>query len=138
MVFKRTGDYTEIALIGIKGGAVWTLPKGLVDKGESPEETALREVSEETGLKGRILCPIEPVSYWYYIKDENVKCKKTVFYYLIEYIGGNIEDHDDEVEETRWVRLDEAESRLTYKGDKEVLRKAIGMLKDFQSQNLAQ
>jgi 8-oxo-dGTP diphosphatase len=80
VIFRKHNNTVEIAMVAIKGGNVWCLPKGLIDKGEVPEKTALREVSEETGLRGRIIEKLGEITYWYYIKNDNAKCRKTVHY----------------------------------------------------------
>ncbi|MEK6582658.1 MAG: NUDIX hydrolase [Nitrospirota bacterium] len=128
VIFRGNAGVTEIALIAVKGGNVWCLPKGIVDKGESPEETAVREVGEETGLKGRIRDKIGDVSFWYYIKGENARCRKTVHFYLMEYLGGSTKDHDAEVDDASWFPLDTALAKVSYKGDKKIVEKAKEML----------
>jgi 8-oxo-dGTP diphosphatase len=129
VIFRTNNNVAEIALIAVKGGNVWCLPKGLVDKGEKPEETAIREVLEETGLKGRITNKIGEISYWYYIKEQNARCRKTVHFYLIEYLGGSTKDHDAEVDDAAWFSIDDATNKVSYKGDKEIIEKAREMLK---------
>ncbi len=107
---------------------MWCLPKGLVDKGEDPEGTALREVEEETGLKGRIIEKLGEITYWYYIKNENVKCRKTVHFFLMEYEGGDIKKHDWEVDDALWFPIEEAIQKIRYKGEKEMIKKAREMI----------
>lgn len=129
VIFRRTraNDY-EIALVAVKDGKVWSLPKGIVEKGEEASETAVREVMEETGLSGRIVNKVGDISYWYYIKDDNAKCKKTVHFYLLEYVSGSTSDHNWEVDKAEWFLIDEALEKLSYKGDKEIVWKAKEML----------
>lgn len=122
------GAVLEVALVAVKGGSVWCLPKGLVDKGEGPEETALREVAEETGLKGRIIEKLGEIKYWYYIKEENAKCKKTVHFFLMEYEGGDLRKHDWEVDDASWFPIDEAVKKARYKGEKVMIEKARKIL----------
>jgi len=103
----------------------WVFPKGFIGdtiKGESKEATALREVEEETGVKGKILKPLEPVTYWYQM--EGGKRKKTVYYYIMEYVSGDITNHDWEMENVEWLPMDEVEKRLTYPSDKQVWEEA--------------
>lgn len=128
VIYRERGGGVEVALISVRGGSVWALPKGLVDKGETSEETALREVSEETGLKGGIIGRIGQISYWYFIKEENARCKKTVDFFLMKYLGGDTAQHDFEVEEARWFLLDEAIERTAYKSEKDMLKKAKAMM----------
>lgn len=121
-------------MVAIKGGSVWCLPKGLIDKGEIPEKTALREVSEETGLKGRIIEKLGEITYWYYIKNDNAKCRKTVHFFLMEYESGNIADHDWEVDTVSWFPIERALHKATYKGEREIIRKARESLIEKNSQ----
>jgi 8-oxo-dGTP pyrophosphatase MutT (NUDIX family) len=103
----------------------WVFPKGLIGdhvKGEQKEDTAIREVEEETGAKGEIIKPLTPVEYWYVFEDE--KIKKTVFYFLMEYVFGDITNHDFEMEKVEWLPESEVEKRLTYSSDKKVWQEA--------------
>lgn len=128
VIFRRSNDMVEIALVAVKGGDVWCLPKGLVEKGETPEETAMREVAEETGLRGKVIKKIGDISYWYYIKGENAKCRKTVHFYLMEYEGGSTDDHNWEVDKAAWFIMAEALNKVSYKGDRGILEKAREMI----------
>lgn len=132
VIFRRCDDIIEIALVAVKGGNVWCLPKGLIDKGEVPEKTALREVAEETGLKGRIIEKLGEITYWYYIKEENAKCRKTVHFFLMEYEGGDVLNHDWEVDNASWFPIDEALKKASYKGEKEIIEKAKKKLTNSQ------
>lgn len=124
VLIKKEGNEIKVAIIKPKGSNILTLPKGLVEKDEDPETTAIREVAEETGFEGRILKKIGDVSYWFHIKEENARCKKTVNFYLMEYTGQTPHGHDWEVEEVLWLPIDEAIKRANYKTDREILRKA--------------
>ena len=115
-------------MVAVKGGTVWCLPKGLIDKGEIPEKTALREVEEEAGLKGRIIEKLGEITYWYYLKEENAKCRKTVHFFLMEYEGGDISNHDWEVEDAKWFPIDEAIEKAGYKSEHEMIKKAEEIL----------
>jgi 8-oxo-dGTP diphosphatase len=129
IIFRKHNDITEIAMVAVKGGNVWCLPKGLIDKGEVPEKTALREVEEETGLKGRIIEKLGEITYWYYIKEENIKCKKTVHFFLMEYEAGDVSKHDREVDNAAWFPIDEALKKASYRGEKVIIEKAREILK---------
>lgn len=124
VIFRRQDGAYEVALIATKGRTVWTLPKGIIDKGERPETAAVREVEEETGMQGRIIDKLGSVSYWFYLKDENTKYRKTVTYFLLEYSGGTMENICWEVDEARWFPIDSALGMVSYKGDREILEKA--------------
>lgn len=107
----------------------WVFPKGLIGdkvKGEKKEDTALREVAEETGAKGKIIKALKPVEYWYVFEGE--KIKKTVYYFLMEYVSGDINKHDMEMENVEWLPEEAVENRLTYPSDKQVWQEARQLL----------
>jgi 8-oxo-dGTP diphosphatase len=117
------GDRVLLILgTNLKGEPVWTFPKGLVEKGEKPEQTALREVREETGYEAEILAPLEPSVYWFYRDGQRVK--KRVDWFLMRPLarrGG----HDREVLETEWVPIPEAFKRLKYRADRMLLEEIL-------------
>ena len=129
VIYRKDGDIAEIALISVRDGRFWCLPKGLIDKGETPEVTAVREVREESGLSGRIIDKLGEIAYWYFMQDENAKCRKTVHFYLMEYENGSTQQHDSEVDEAKWFPLDIALSKISFKGDRQILEKAQTKLK---------
>jgi 8-oxo-dGTP pyrophosphatase MutT (NUDIX family) len=128
VIFRKSDDHIDVGLIATKNRTVWTLPKGIIDKDESPEMAAVREIQEETGLTGSIVDKLGEKSYWFYLKDENAKCKKTVTYFLLEHVSGETNNFSWEVDEAGWFPLDEAINMLHYKSDKEILIKAAEKL----------
>lgn len=107
----------------------WGFPKGLIgdkQKGESEEETAVREVKEETGVTAEILQPLSPSEYWYQFKGE--KRKKTVYYFLMKYLSGSFEDRDFEMKKVEWLPEEEVLARLTFPTDKKVWEEAQKLL----------
>lgn len=131
VIFRKNNDEIEVAIVSVKSGRNWCLPKGLVDKGETPEITAVREVKEETGLSGRIIGKIGDITYWYYIKGENTKCRKTVHFYLMEYVSGDTSQHDFEVDDAFWFPFKTALQKISFKGDRTILEKAETKLKEM-------
>jgi 8-oxo-dGTP pyrophosphatase MutT (NUDIX family) len=109
---------------------VWALPKGLVGEGEAPADTALREVTEETGVRGRLVEKLGDVRYVYVWEGERVF--KIVSFYLVRYSAGRLGDITDEfrheVAEARWLPLEEAPRLLTYKGEREMAAKALQLI----------
>ncbi len=176
VVYRDLNGITEVALIRV--GHRWCLPKGQVEKGEELQETALREVKEETGLDGEVVAKIGDISYWFTGVDrpirqaqssteahsksgpealegrgslprsfdpealdggrsrgkdkkntDSVKVFKRVYFYLIHYLGGDVSQHDQEVEEVCWLPISEAVKRLSYPTERETVAKAVVLLK---------
>ena len=130
VIFRRGAYGPEVALIRPKDREAWALPKGLLEKGEPPEIAASREAQEETGLEGRILQKIDTIKYTYTAVWENPpeRIFKIVTFYLMEHTGGDPSRHDWEVERVEWLPMDDAIRNVTYKTEKEILRKAKEML----------
>ena len=105
-----------------RDGPTWTLPKGTPTEGESVEETALREVREETGLEVRIVEPVGSIQYRF--TQDGTRIHKTVHHFLMVSLGGDIAGHDREFEEVRWVPLAEAEHLLSYSTEREIVGQA--------------
>jgi 8-oxo-dGTP diphosphatase len=104
----------------------WQLPKGWVEEGEGHAVTAAREVREETGLEGEIVGPIESIDYWFvsHYDPEPARIHKRVHFFLLRYTGGSTDDHDDEVQEARWVDIGEALRMLAFDGERRILSAA--------------
>jgi 8-oxo-dGTP pyrophosphatase MutT (NUDIX family) len=95
-----------------------------MQEGESTEQTAKREVREETGLEGKVQEKLGEIHYEFYSVEERSKIYKTVHFFLIEYLHGSLEDHDAEVEEARWLPIERAKEQLVYENEREILKKA--------------
>ena len=113
-----------------KPAGLWALPKGRIDAGESGEATALREVEEETGARGRSLGKLGDVKYWFNWDGERIF--KVVSFFLVRYEGGRLgdlpEEFRHEVAEARWLPLEEAPTLLAYAGERDMARKAAARL----------
>jgi 8-oxo-dGTP pyrophosphatase MutT (NUDIX family) len=119
-----------IAIVPVKraadGSTVLGLPKGHPDGDETPEQAAAREVAEETGVTGRLVSELGDVDYHYERKGRRVH--KVVRFFRFEYESGDVADHDHEIERAEWITLEDGARRLTYDGEREMVRRAISQL----------
>jgi 8-oxo-dGTP pyrophosphatase MutT (NUDIX family) len=121
----------EIAVIvpkrrGADGQRVLALPKGHIDPGESTLQAARREVREEAGIVGEPISELGEVRYWY--RRDGVAIGKSVSFFLFKYLEGDVSDHDDEVEEARWIPLTDALTALTYPTEREMVERTLAYL----------
>jgi 8-oxo-dGTP pyrophosphatase MutT (NUDIX family) len=130
VIYRRTPQGLVVCLIATKGGTRWQLPKGKREAGESLEQTAAREVTEETGLTGRVGRRLEKIDLWFTWNEDGVAVRhhKLVYFFLLEYEHGDTADHDDEVEDARWFDAEEALARLTFPNERRVVERALTML----------
>ncbi|MGU3436284.1 NUDIX hydrolase [Actinomycetes bacterium M1A6_2h] len=122
------------ALIGRtdrRGRLLWSLPKGHIESGETPEQTAMREVAEETGISGTVLAPLGSIDYWFVTEGRRVH--KTVHHYLLRFLGGQLSDADVEVTEVAWVPLVELGSKLAYADERKLAELAGEMIARMDS-----
>lgn len=123
-------EHQVAALIGRldrRGRMLWSLPKGHIEMGETAEQTAIREVAEETGIQGAVLAALGSIDYWFVTEGRRVH--KTVHHYLMRFLGGELSDEDVEVSAVEWVPLAELPSRLAY-ADERRLAEVAGELID--------
>jgi 8-oxo-dGTP pyrophosphatase MutT (NUDIX family) len=111
---------------GAQGQRVLGLPKGHVDPGETSEQAATREVREEAGVDADLVEKLGDVRYFY--QRDGQRIFKMVRFYLFDYRSGTLEDHDDEVEEARWMPLQEAARALSYRGEREMVQRALSAI----------
>jgi 8-oxo-dGTP pyrophosphatase MutT (NUDIX family) len=138
VAFRRSGARVEVVLIMPRGTERWQLPKGLVDPGEAPETTARREVREEAGVDADVVSPVETIEYWYVGTDRDgmrVRFHKVVHFFVLEYRGGDVTQHDHEVSEARWVEIGEAVDELAFKNERAVVSKAQTILKGRETRS---
>lgn len=111
----------------------WTLPKGRVEPGEEPDEAALREIREETGIRGRIVTVLSPAHYSYYCSHRRASIDKRVEYFLVEAVGDDSPRPQlEEIKAVKWVRGDEVVALMGYDNNIPTLRQALGILDDHQ------
>jgi 8-oxo-dGTP pyrophosphatase MutT (NUDIX family) len=140
LVFKKEGSEFYILMtlpkkkdMGDKHFTpAWTFPKGWIgDHGqETIEQAALREVREEGGVEAKIIEKLGESKYFFKWQGDNIF--KTVHWFLMEYVSGDVSDHDNEVEVAEWMKLNEAEKNLTHKTDKETFQKAKTFLENIK------
>ncbi len=132
VVWRRNGDKIEIVMARPARKDAWVLPKGQPNPGESLIETAARETCEETGLEVAPGPEVGKISYIFSWRDGPgkplVRIFKNVHYFLMEPRGGSLDGHDHEMDEVRWMDIDEAEHLASYKSDREIITKARAML----------
>ena len=126
------------ALIGHldrRGRMLWSLPKGHIEPGERPEETAVREIAEETGVSGDVLAELGDINYWF--SSESGRVHKTVHHYLLRFVGGELSADDHEVGEVAWVPLDELSSRLAHADERRLAEVAVDLIATLRSEGPA-
>ena len=122
------------ALIGRvdrRGRMLWSLPKGHIEQGETAEQTAIREVAEETGIHGHVLAALGSIDYWFVTEGRRVH--KTVHHYLLRFSGGELCDEDVEVTEVAWVPVIELPDKLAYADERRLARVAHDLIERLQA-----
>ncbi len=123
IVYRFNDSKLYLLLCGRKEGNSWGLPKGTPEPGETLEQTAMREVTEETGLTGELQDKVGEIHYWF--TREGIRYSKTVHFYLFSPTGGSVELHDPEFDFVVWYSWDEALKKLTYKDEVEIVKQAL-------------
>ncbi|AKN15709.1 hypothetical protein MHAE_08353 [Mycobacterium haemophilum DSM 44634] len=127
-------DAQVAALIGRidrRGRMLWSLPKGHIEQGETAEQTAIREVAEETGIRGSVLAALGRIDYWFV--TDGCRVHKTVHHYLMRFSGGELSDDDLEVAEVAWVPMRELPSRLAYADERRLAEVADELIDKLQT-----
>lgn len=125
VVFRRVHGRVELLLMLDRFGR-WTLPKGHLEAGEGPEEAALREIREETGIDGRVVAVLPATAY--YLRDQQGPVQKKVHYYLVEAVGGEAVPQPGEVEAVRWFAPGEIGGLRQYENNREIIQGALARL----------
>ena len=126
VVYREGPGGTEVVLCGRTSQSLWALPKGTPEAGETREQTALREVSEETGLEVVIREYIGDIDYWFVLPG-GARCHKTVYFYLMTATGGDMSRHDSEFDYVRWFPAPEALRTMTHQNEVRVVEKGLSM-----------
>jgi 8-oxo-dGTP pyrophosphatase MutT (NUDIX family) len=127
VVFRGSGDSLEVLLCGRHADKLWALPKGTPEPNETLEQTALREVREETGVEVEVEGLVGEIKYWFSRPQEGVRYYKTVRHYLMRPVGGDPSLHDHEFDEVRWLPAGEALQLLTYPNEVRILNMALDL-----------
>jgi 8-oxo-dGTP pyrophosphatase MutT (NUDIX family) len=127
VVYRQVDDIYQLVAVQRARHRDWSLPKGHIEEGESREEAALREIEEETGIRARIVQPIDEIIYFYRRKDGSL-VRKSVYHYLMQAETEELGGPNWEVSESRWVTFDEAQNLLSYENDKGIVRRALELL----------
>lgn len=114
-----------------RGRTLWTLPKGHIEVGERAEEAAIREIAEETGIRGDVLAPLGSIEYWF--RAESHIVHKTVQHYLLRFLDGELCCGDHEVGEVAWVALEELPSRLTHTDERRLVEVAAQLIEKLRT-----
>jgi len=130
VVYRREGGGVEVVIVAVGPNNRWQLPKGLVDKNEKPEVTAVREAREEGGVTSEVDQHIETIEYWYVGLDNGIRVRfhKRVHFYLMRYVSGETKDHDWEVNEARWVPIEDAAAQLAFDNERLVMKRAAELI----------
>jgi 8-oxo-dGTP pyrophosphatase MutT (NUDIX family) len=129
VVYRRRRGTIEVALAARRtrrGELAWGLAKGAIEPDEAPGSAAVREVREETGLEARIEAPLGDIRYFYVW--QGVRVRKSVRFFLMRATGGDVALHDEEMEDVRWFPLQEALAIAAYRGEREVLERAVSLI----------
>jgi 8-oxo-dGTP pyrophosphatase MutT (NUDIX family) len=126
VAFRTRNGAIEVAVIAVGEKHRWQLPKGTIEVDESPEQAAAREVREEAGITTELVELIDVIEYWYVgdSQGRRVRFHKKVHFFLMKYVSGDVADHDHEVEDARWMAIDEAIERLAFKNERNVVERA--------------
>lgn len=130
VAFRKDPDRIRIVIVLTAAAGKWQLPKGIIDPGESALEAAVREVREEGGIETEPICEIGQTDYIFTAKFNGVRGRihKSVHWFLLRYLCGDVDDHDHEVDESRWVSIDEAVETLEFENEREIVRKAAALI----------
>jgi 8-oxo-dGTP pyrophosphatase MutT (NUDIX family) len=130
VVYRGEPGGAEVVIVAVGPNNRWQLPKGLVDKNEKPEVTAVREAREEGGVTSEVEQHIETIEYWYVGLDNGIRVRfhKRVHFYLMRYLSGDTKDHDWEVNEARWVPIEDAASQLAFDNERLVMKRAAELI----------
>ena len=130
VVYRLRNGIHEVVVCGRSDPGIWGLPKGTPDEGETREQTALREVREETGLEVAIEGFIDSIDYWFVDRRDRGRRYKTVLFYLMAPTGGDVSQHDHEFDVVEWMPVDKASQTLSYPNEVRIVQKGLSMVSE--------
>lgn len=119
-----------IARTDRRGRLTWSIPKGHIEPGETPEDAAVREIAEETGIIGQIIAPLGTINFWFVAESRRIH--KTVHHFLLRAVGGALSTDDHEVTDVAWVPLSQAAERLAHADERELAVRAADMVRNHR------
>lgn len=119
VIYRHRDGSIDVALIATGNGARWGLPKGHIAFAETPQHAAQREIEEETGLRGDVLQPLGTIEYWF--RAGRTRIHKVVELYLVRYTSGDVVPQVSEVDDARWIAIDDAIAIATFPRERAVL-----------------
>jgi 8-oxo-dGTP pyrophosphatase MutT (NUDIX family) len=120
----QPSNQQQVLLVQHRESMTWGFPKGHIDPGESPDQTALREVEEETGVVGRIVDTL-PTTRYQFTTRNGVRIDKEVAWFLMEQVGIGTQTHAHEVASVRWMQIDAAYENLDFDNNRSILTTAL-------------
>lgn len=129
VLYRVESNAIEVCLIAKREMRVWALPRGRVEPGETPEQTAIREVREETGFTASVQEKVDEINFHFYSRSDDRLIHRVVHFYLMPCVSGELGPLDKEVDTAQWYPIDQAVRTLKYENEKEILRKARRILK---------
>ena len=128
VVYRVCNGNIEVVICGREYPPLWALPKGTPEPHETPVDTALREVCEETGLQVVIQQFIDTIEYWFVRAQDGARCHKLVHFHLMTAVGGNITLHDHEFDTVKWFPMEIVLKSLTYENEVNIVQKGISLV----------
>ena len=125
VVVRETTGGCEVALVGRGKPLRWGLPKGGLQTGETIDRAAVREAEEETGLRVRLLAPVGDIQYWF--GTRGLRHHKTVHFFLMQAVGGDVSEHDWENDEAAWFAAEEVMQAMAFPNEIEMVRRALAL-----------